>query len=94
MTSGLGFMSALQRALILEQHQQQQQQQQEEGRGDGDGHGGNGASGGDDERQSGSDEHALELLSTIAACCEVWFQGFVAFRATPVWVMVPCNHGA
>lgn len=50
-TSGLGFMSALQRAVILEQ----QQHQEEEGTGSG----------------VGGDEHALELLSTIAACCEV-----------------------
>lgn len=48
-TSGLGFMSALQRALT---------QHQWEGH-EGDGKGGR------------TDRHALELLSTIAACCEV-----------------------
>lgn len=46
-TSGLGFMTALQRTLV------QQQGKGEDGKGEED------------------DHHALELLCTIAACCEV-----------------------
>lgn len=51
-TSGLGFMSALQRALV-------RPRASEAGGRDGDG------------KEVSSDRHALELLSTLAACCEV-----------------------
>lgn len=69
-TSGLGFMSALQRAIILEQQPQHHA---------GEGSGGGGDSLGDDRareegiggKDAGGDGHALELLSIIAACCEV-----------------------
>lgn len=56
-TSGLGFMAALQRTLVRG-HQLREEGQEEDGD--------------REERVRGVDHHALELLSTIAACCEVW----------------------
>lgn len=54
-TSGLGFMSALQRALVRPRPGPE--------------------AGGDKEgRETTCDRHALELLSTLAACCEVFMR--------------------
>ncbi|CAM9163288.1 unnamed protein product, partial [Ectocarpus sp. 6 AP-2014] len=71
-TSGLGFMSALQRALILEQQQRQQEAEETDDGSSGDDDREDGWRGGGDraKREAGGDRHALELLSVIAACCE------------------------
>lgn len=69
-TSGLGFMSALQRAIILEQ-QQPQHRVREGGSGSGSPGDDRGGEGDVDGRDAGGDGHGLELLSVIAACCEV-----------------------
>lgn len=79
-TSGLGFMSALQRAIILEQ--QHHPQQEKEAAGGAGGRAGGGDGGGDGGAPAAGDEHALELLSTIAACCEV--RAVVVQRAVSV----------
>lgn len=64
-------MSALLRALILEQQQEEEEGGEDEAEGGGGGgHGGDRHRDGRRKRASG-DEHALQLLSTIAACCEV-----------------------
>ena len=54
-TSGLGFMSALQRALV-------RPGARPDAGGDGEG------------KEATGDRHALELLSTLAACCEVYHE--------------------
>lgn len=63
-TSGLGFMSALQRALCRQKGDKTEREQDQD-----------------------CDRHALELLSTIAACCEVG----VALMSLSVFA-VACVH--